>query len=65
MMVDLSAKRLEILNTAFPHATRAIIFWNPERHDNAAEVKASADAGHFPHWEQPQAFADRVTAFVG
>jgi putative ABC transport system substrate-binding protein len=45
MMVDLSAKRLEILKTAFPHVARATIFWNPERLDNAAEVKAMVDAG--------------------
>jgi pimeloyl-ACP methyl ester carboxylesterase len=23
-----------------------------------------ADAGHFPHWEQPEAFVDRLSAFV-
>ena len=23
------------------------------------------DAGHFPHWEQPEAFAERLSAFIG
>ena len=30
-----------------------------------ANLDSIADAGHFPHWEQPQAFADRVAAFAG
>ena len=45
MMVDLSAKRLELLKDAFPNTTRATIFWNPERPDNAPEVNAMVEAG--------------------
>ncbi|MGE0426058.1 MAG: alpha/beta fold hydrolase [Reyranellaceae bacterium] len=30
-----------------------------------AKLETIADAGHFPHWEQPQAFADRIAAFAG
>lgn len=29
-----------------------------------ARMEQIQDAGHFPHWEQPQAFADHVAAFV-
>jgi pimeloyl-ACP methyl ester carboxylesterase len=29
-----------------------------------ARLELIADAGHFPHWEQPQAFVDRLCAFV-
>jgi pimeloyl-ACP methyl ester carboxylesterase len=29
-----------------------------------ARFELIADAGHFPHWEQPDAFVDRVAAFV-
>jgi pimeloyl-ACP methyl ester carboxylesterase len=29
-----------------------------------AQVATIPQAGHFPHWEQPQAFVDTVTAFV-
>ncbi|MBX3500596.1 MAG: alpha/beta hydrolase [Alphaproteobacteria bacterium] len=29
-----------------------------------AKLETIADAGHFPHWEQPQAFADRVASFA-
>jgi len=29
-----------------------------------ARLEVIPGAGHFPHWEQPQAFADRLTAFV-
>ena len=24
-----------------------------------------SDCGHFPHWEQPEAFAERLSAFLG
>ena len=29
-----------------------------------ARLELIADAGHFPHWEQPEAFVDKLTAFV-
>jgi pimeloyl-ACP methyl ester carboxylesterase len=29
-----------------------------------ARLELIADAGHFPHWEQPQAFADKLGAFI-
>src|SRR5271157_2538702 len=29
-----------------------------------AKLEVIADAGHFPHWEQPEAFAGRLAAFV-
>jgi putative ABC transport system substrate-binding protein len=45
MMVDLSAKRLDLLKAAFPGVTRATIFWNPDRPDNTPEVNAMVDAG--------------------
>jgi putative ABC transport system substrate-binding protein len=45
MLVELSAKRLELLKAAFPSVTRATIFWNPERPDNTPEVNAMVDAG--------------------
>jgi len=31
---------------------------------SGAKLESIADAGHFPHWEQPQAFADRIAAFA-
>jgi len=30
-----------------------------------ARMEQIRDAGHFPHWEQPEAFAEHVAAFVG
>jgi pimeloyl-ACP methyl ester carboxylesterase len=36
--------------------------WRREIQD--ARMEVIPGAGHFPHWEQPQAFADRLTAFV-
>jgi len=30
-----------------------------------ARMELIRDAGHFPHWEQPDAFAERVAGFVG
>jgi pimeloyl-ACP methyl ester carboxylesterase len=30
-----------------------------------ARLEVIANAGHFPHWEQPRAFAEKVAAFVG
>ena len=30
-----------------------------------ARLELIAAAGHFPHWEQPQAFVDRIVAFAG
>ena len=29
-----------------------------------ARLELIADAGHFPHWEQPQAFVEKLAAFV-
>jgi len=29
-----------------------------------SHLETVADAGHFPHWEQPQAFVDAVTQFI-
>ena len=29
-----------------------------------SRIETIADAGHFPHWEQPQAFADAVSRFI-
>jgi len=29
-----------------------------------ARLELIASAGHFPHWEQPEAFVDKLTAFV-
>lgn len=36
--------------------------WQAEIASSTMETIAAA--GHYPHWEQPQAFADRVTAFA-
>ena len=35
-----------------------------ERRPPAPARPATADAGHFPHWEQPEAFVDKLAAFV-
>lgn len=45
MLVELSAKRLDLLKAAFPGVTRATIVWNPDRPDNTPEVNAMVDAG--------------------
>jgi pimeloyl-ACP methyl ester carboxylesterase len=29
-----------------------------------AQLESIRDAGHFPHWEQPEAFVERLSAFV-
>jgi pimeloyl-ACP methyl ester carboxylesterase len=29
-----------------------------------ARLELVANAGHFPHWEQPEAFVDKLTAFI-
>ena len=29
-----------------------------------ARLELIAGAGHFPHWEQPEAFVDKLTAFI-
>ena len=44
MMLDLSGKRLAILKEAFPKVAHATVLWNPDRPDNAPEVKAMQDA---------------------
>jgi putative ABC transport system substrate-binding protein len=40
MLLDLSAKRLEILKEAAPRVTKATVLWNPARPDNKPEVAA-------------------------
>jgi len=40
MLLDLSAKRLEIMKDAFPNVSRATVVWNPARPDNGPEVRA-------------------------
>jgi pimeloyl-ACP methyl ester carboxylesterase len=30
-----------------------------------ARLESIADAGHYPHWEQPAAFVDKIAAFAG
>jgi pimeloyl-ACP methyl ester carboxylesterase len=30
-----------------------------------AGLEVMRDAGHYPHWEQPEEFLRRVVAFVG
>ena len=30
-----------------------------------ARLEIIPQAGHFPHWEQPEAFVERLSAFVG
>lgn len=40
MLLDLSAKRLEILKDAFPKVSQATVVWNPSRPDNFPEVHA-------------------------
>jgi putative tryptophan/tyrosine transport system substrate-binding protein len=40
MMLDLSAKRIELLKEAFPKIATAAVLWNPERPDNAPELEA-------------------------
>jgi pimeloyl-ACP methyl ester carboxylesterase len=29
-----------------------------------ARMDVIANAGHFPHWEQPRGFADRIARFI-
>lgn len=43
-LLELSAKRMEILKEAAPGITRATALWNPVRGDNAVEVAAMQDA---------------------
>jgi putative ABC transport system substrate-binding protein len=40
MLLDLSAKRLELLKEAFPNVSVATVLWNPGRPDNKPEVSA-------------------------
>lgn len=39
VMLPLSAKRVELLKEAFPGVKRATVLWNPQRPDNAPEVR--------------------------
>jgi pimeloyl-ACP methyl ester carboxylesterase len=34
------------------------------REISRAQLEIIRDAGHFPHWEQPEAFVERLSAFV-
>ena len=43
-LLDLSAKRMEILQEVAPGITRATVLWNPVRGDNAVEVAVMQDA---------------------
>jgi pimeloyl-ACP methyl ester carboxylesterase len=45
-----------IVSTAYGEAWHAEI--------PGARMEVIADAGHFPHWEQPLEFADRLTRFI-
>jgi pimeloyl-ACP methyl ester carboxylesterase len=36
-----------------------------QREISGARLDIIPDAGHFPHWEQPEAFVERLSAFVG
>jgi pimeloyl-ACP methyl ester carboxylesterase len=45
-----------IVSTGYGEAWRAEI--------PGARMEIIADAGHFPHWEQPRDFADRLSRFV-
>jgi putative ABC transport system substrate-binding protein len=40
MLLELSAKRIELLREAFPNVSTAAVVWNPERPDNAPEFDA-------------------------
>jgi putative ABC transport system substrate-binding protein len=40
MLLDQSAKRMELLKEAFPAITKAAVIWNPDRPDNHQEVRA-------------------------
>ena len=43
--LDLSAKRMQVLNEVAPNVKRAAVLWNPIRGDNAYEVEVMQDAG--------------------
>jgi len=43
-LLELSAKRIEILKEVVPKAKRATVLWNPARGDNAIEVEAMQHA---------------------
>ena len=42
--LELSAKRIEVLNEVAPKVRRATVLWNPIRGDNAVEVEVMQDA---------------------
>jgi len=44
--LDLSAKRMEVLNEVAPGVKRATVLWNPIRGDNAVEVEVMQAAAH-------------------
>ena len=46
MVLELSAKRVEILKSAFPRISHVTALWNPGRPDNRAEVKTMQEAGN-------------------
>jgi putative ABC transport system substrate-binding protein len=43
-LLDLSAKRMEVLKEVAPGVTRATVLWNPVRADNAVEVEVMQEA---------------------
>jgi len=43
-LLDLSAKRMQVLKEVAPKVTRATVLWNPIRGDNAIEVDVMQDA---------------------
>ena len=43
-LLEMSAKRMELLKDAFPNVSRATVVWNPDRSDNAFEVATMKDA---------------------
>jgi len=43
-LLDLSAKRMEVLKEVAPRVSRATVLWNPIRGDNAIEVQVMQDA---------------------
>ena len=45
-----------IVSTSYGEAWRAEI--------PGARMDVIANAGHFPHWEQPRGFADRLSRFI-
>ena len=49
-----------------PHGKHGDLIWATEIKTEipGARLEIMANAGHFPHWEQPRDFADRVIRFA-